>query len=273
MGSKILIQKIYSKGSGELNEDEWLIKNNIFAVFDGLTGLTEFIDRGGKTGGKLAAEIAKEAFSENGRPLKELAILANNRILDKMEKAGVDTEQKEALWSTTAAVVRLLLEEVEFFQIGDSLILAIYQDDSYKLLTEYLDHDLETMILWKELAEQKEKNIRTKLQDQIVIVRRETNITHGALNGEKEAIKFFKFGKIGFNNIKSLILFTDGLIIPKEDPKNPDDWLLFVKIYQKSGLPGLLKYIRSLEKEDPYCWRYSRFKQYDDVAAIGIDFL
>lgn len=269
----MLIQKIYSKGSGELNEDELLVRDDIFAVFDGATGLVEFINQGGKTGGKLATEIAKEVFSENRRSLKELAILANNRILAEMERIGIDTEQKEALWAISAAVVRLLLEEIEFFQIGDSLILAIYQDGSYKLLTEYLNQDLETMILWKKLADQEEKNIRPKLQDQIVKVRRETNITYGALNGEREAIKFFKFGKIGLNNIKSLILFTDGLIIPKEDPEHPDDWLLLVKTYRKSGLQGLLKYVRSLEKEDPYCWRYPRFKQYDDVAAIGINFL
>lgn len=273
MRSKTSIQKIYSKGSRKFNEDELLIKNNIFAVFDGASSLVEFVDKEGKTGGKLAATITKQVFSKNNRPLKELAILANNRIWDYMKSEGVNEHQREALWSTSAAVIRLKEDEVKFFQIGDCLVLIIYQDGSYRLLTEYKDHDLETMILWKELADKKVKDIRDKLKSQIIKVRREANITYGCLNGEEEAIRFFVLGKIKLSNIKSLILFTDGLFIPKENPHDPENWNLFVKTYQKAGLRGLLNYVRSIEKDDPNCWKYPRFKKHDDVAAIGIDFL
>jgi len=34
---KISVQKIYSKGSRKISEDELLIKDNLFAVFDGAT--------------------------------------------------------------------------------------------------------------------------------------------------------------------------------------------------------------------------------------------
>ncbi len=53
----MLIQKIYNKGSVKLNEDELLIKEDLFVVFDGATSLVKFINKKGETGGKLASKI------------------------------------------------------------------------------------------------------------------------------------------------------------------------------------------------------------------------
>lgn len=124
----------------------------------------------------------------------------------------------------------------------------------------------------KNLAAQKVKNIRAELIEQIIKVRREANVTYGFLTGEKEAERFFELGKIPLANVRSLVLFTDGLLIPKRDVEKPEKWPLFVKLYQSGGLEGLADYIRELEKTDPYCWKYPRLKQHDDMAAIGIDF-
>ena len=71
---KFKIQKIYSQGSGKTNEDVLLIKKNLFAVFDGATSLVGYADKIGKTGGRIAAEIAKDIFSKNSGSLKNLAI-------------------------------------------------------------------------------------------------------------------------------------------------------------------------------------------------------
>lgn len=269
----ISVQKIYSKGSGKLNEDELLIKDNVFATFDGASSLVKFVNKDGKTGGKLAAEITKEIFSKKDKPLNQLAIEANNRILKDMKKEGMDINQKEALWSVSTAAIRLNREEAEFFNIGDCFILVIFKESFHRLLIPYVDHDLETMIKWKKLAEKKVKDIWGVLKSQIEKVRREANIKYGCLNGQKEAITFFRYGRFKVENIKSIILFSDGLLIPKENPEQPENWGLFVKLYQEAGLRGILKYVRSLEKSDPNCWKYPRFKQHDDVAAIAIDFL
>ena len=267
----VSIQKIYDKGSGKL--DDILIKDNLFVVFDGASSLVRFVNKKGETGGKLAAKIAKEIFSKNNKSLKQLAIEANNNILEAMKKEGIDMNQKEALWSTSLAAVRLKNNEVEFFSIGDCLILALFKNGSHKLLVPYLDHDLETMIKWKKLANRKVRNIWRVLKQQIDKVRKEANIKYGCLNGQKEALKFFRYGKVTLKNIESIILFTDGLFIPKENPKEREKWELFVKLYQDHGLVGVLKYVRSLEKLDPNCWKFPRFKQHDDIAAIGIDFM
>ncbi len=269
---KLSVQKIYAKGSHRLNEDELLIKDNLYVVFDGASSLVPYISKKGKTGAKIAAKIAKKEFSKNIGTLKQLAIDANTKIREEMKKEKINMNRKEELWCTSAAILRLKDNEAKYLVIGDCFILAINRDASYGLLVPYYDQDLETMKKWRKLADNKVENIWSELKPYIVKVRKEENIKYGCLSGEKEAVNFFKQGRIHLKDIKSLILFTDGLLIPKEDPEEDEDWDLFVKIYQKSGLKGLLKYVRDIEKKDPKCWKYPRYKQHDDATAIAIDF-
>ena len=127
---KFKIQKIYSQGSGKTNEDVLLIKKNLFAVFDGATSLVGYADKIGKTGGRIAAEIAKDIFSKNSGSLKNLAIEANNKIRAVMIEGGINTNNKEEIWSTCFAAVRIKRQEIEYASIADCLILVIFQDNS-----------------------------------------------------------------------------------------------------------------------------------------------
>jgi serine/threonine protein phosphatase PrpC len=269
----ISLSKIYDKGIGDFNEDDFLIKENLFAVFDGASSLVKFRNEKGETGAKIAAKIAKNVFSKNGKTLRQLALETNDVIYREMKRYNINTIMKEERWSTSLAAVRIEKGKVEYLTIGDCLILFIYNNGSHRLLVPYHDHDLETMKKWKTLADKKVQSIQDELKEQTVKVRRETNIKYGALNGEKDAIRFLNIGYIDLKGVNSIILFTDGLLIPKEGPEDPEDWDLFIQLYQKSGLKGILKHVRSLEKTDPNCWKYPRFKIHDDVAAIRIGFL
>ena len=197
---------------------------------------------------------------------------ANKRILNEMKKEGVETKRKEALWSTAIAALKINKNKIEFLTIGDCVILGVFEDGKFELLNGFEEHDLETMIEWSKIRDKKLEEKWKILKAQIEKVRLKTNVDYGSMNGEKEALKFIKSGKISKEGIESIILFTDGLIIPKKEPKEKEKWQMTVDIYQKNGLDGLLEHVRSLEKEDPECSKYPRFKQYDDVAAIGIDF-
>jgi len=264
--------RVYSQGSGKMNEDECLLKDNLFVVFDGATSLIPFMSSEGKTGGRVAAEIAKEEFSKDGESLFELAKNANDVIAQRMKEENIDTSKKEALWMVGAAAVRINENKIEYFQISDCHILTILKDDSAKLLVDVIDHDLETMKMWKDAASKNEEgSLWDELKPQINKVRRQANINYGFINGEKEALKFFKYGKVKRDDIKSLILFTDGMLIPKTDPEEEENWNLFAKIYQEKGLVGVLEHVRSTEDSDPKCRKYPRFKIHDDIAAISID--
>ena len=98
------------------------------------------------------------------------------------------------------------------------------------------------------------------------------NITHGTLTGEPEALNFLKTGRESLEKIKHILLFTDGILLPKEDPKSPDDFATFTHLFLKGGLKELKNYVRKIEKSDPYCWKYPRYKQYDDITAVAITF-
>ena len=271
---KISVQKVYERGFSDINEDELLVSDNLFAVFDGASSSVKYKDSKGRTGGKIAAQIAKETFSSGEGTLKELAIKANNKLREEMIESGVDISDKLSLWITSVAAVRLDKDSFDYVQTSDSLILVVYGDGSYKLITENYNHDLETLKIWKKLAEQKPsyKILREKIKSQNEENRKKVNIDYGGLSGEEEAIRFLKTGRISLKDVKSLILFTDGLFIPKEDPESPVDWALFVRLYQEQGLKGLFGYVRDIQKKDPDCWEYPRLKPQDDVAAIGIDF-
>ena len=261
------IDYIFDPGSS--NEDSYLIKDNIFGVFDGY-GRGKYIDEKGKTGGLIAAEIVRDVFFQNDKSLEILAREANERIQEKLN----ELEIKDNSWSAVWAVGRIKDNFFEWIQLADSLILVIYENGSFKLLVDDYDLDDRILPLWKELAEKKEKNIMQVLMARGVFDKldSEKNKTFGVMNGQKEVFSFIKQGKEDLKNIKHIFLFTDGIFLPKEDPKAPDDWHLFVKIFLEGGLKKIKDYVRNIEKDDPYCWQYPRFKQHDDITAISISF-
>lgn len=266
----VKIDYVHDKGSGKLNEDQFIIKNNLYGVFDGATSLNKYIDENGKTGGFIASSTIKEIFEENKNSLEEMAIKANLKLNKLMLSKNIDISEKINLWGTTAAVVRLNKNYFEWLQIGDSLIMIIYRDNKYEILTKNYDHDKETMILWKELANKKIFDISDKLKEQIIKVRKKANISYGVINGEKEMKSFLNTGKKELKNVKYILTFTDGLFIPNMNPEESDDFDIFVKLFLDKGLKNILSYIRNLEKDDINCWRYPRFKQHDDITGISI---
>src|SRR4029079_19205507 len=82
------------RGSGSVNEDQILMAEPVFGVFDGATSLNKYVDQSGKTGGLLASSIAKETFMKNDKSLLALAMEANGSILHAMQQKGIDTGDK-----------------------------------------------------------------------------------------------------------------------------------------------------------------------------------
>lgn len=263
---------ILNKGSGYINEDNYIIKDNVFGVFDGATSLDKYKDRSGKTGGFLASRIAKQTFSKHKKSLKEIAVDANLSIKNEMILRGIDINKKINLWSTSVAAVKINKKDFEWVQIGDSLILVIYNDNSFKLLVNNYDHDKKILLIWKKLADKKANNIRAIINNNIIKLRKTMNIKYGIMNGENCMNRFLNKGRKKLTGVKHIIIFTDGLFIPKKDPKKKDDFKTFVKLFLEGGLGKIKNYVREIEKKDPNCWIYPRYKQHDDMAAIAISF-
>lgn len=268
----IQTETIHEQGTGRMNEDALLVSGNLFGVFDGATSLDKGTFDNGATGGYLAAATARDAFSSNDGPLLDLARRANTAIRRRMQAQGVDTATKESLWSTSAAVGKVAGDRFHWVQSGDCLILVIYEDRSHSLLIQDYDHDLATLKMWKEIAPHRSGSILDELSGQIRKVRAGMNITYGVMNGEEKALAFLNHGSVDLGGVAHILLFTDGLFIPRENPEAGCDFETLVSLFLDGGLGGVRDYVRSVEKTDPGCRRYPRFKPHDDMTAVALSF-
>ena len=266
------VETISEKGSAYLNEDVVLQDDNVFGVFDGSTSLHYDDLPAGMTGGLMAAQIAAESFRLEAGDLISRAEEANTKIGAAAGSERFTEKEKHRLWSTSAAVVRIEENSFEFCQIGDSLIMVVRNDGSFRLLTPDTAHDRETLSLWKNSDVAAGTTIQELLSDQIRTIRNKMNVFYGVLNGEPEAVHFLRHGRESLEGVQAVLLFTDGLFLPKEDPHQPDNWSLFVDLYLSGGLTAIHEQVRSLELMDPGCRLYPRFKKHDDIAAIAITF-
>ncbi|QQG37524.1 MAG: protein phosphatase 2C domain-containing protein [Candidatus Kaiserbacteria bacterium] len=269
------IEQLFDKGVGKINEDAMTIGATRFGVFDGVSSRAGYVDEHGKSGGYLAANIAKEVFETFKGSLTQTAMEANKRIESVMEDKGIDITKKENRWGTTMAVVDVNHSEKEFewAQVADSLVIVIYTDGTFKqLIQDDYDHDRGIMSLWKELADTKTEDIRGKLDGNIRQLRQDVNVTFGVINGQADVSKFIRTGKESLENVAHILIFTDGLLIPKEDPQANDDFSVTVNLFLEGGLPKVRDHIRATEDTDPNCWKYPRYKKSDDIAAIAVSF-
>lgn len=264
------VETLLEKGSSELNEDVLLEAGDVFGVFDGATSLDKRRFNNGLSGGLLAARTAALAFQQDQSSLYRLAEKANSRIRDALLSQQVCMDERHRLWSTSMAVIRLGGNRLEYCQTGDALILFIHNDGSYRVVTPDIDIDRETLRLWRDSEEMLSASIQDVLADQIQRVRLQMNISYGVLNGEPEALNFLRHGHEELDNVSDILLFTDGLFLPRENPLEDSDWDSFVNLYRQGGLQAVRDYVRRLQCKDPALKIYPRFKLHDDIAAVAI---
>jgi len=261
------------KGSGIMNEDSFLITSNLFGIFDGATGLIKYTDSFGNTGGFLASQIAKNVFERNNdKPLLASIQEVSEELSTKMLQNHVNLKDTGVAWTTSASVVRINKDFIEYIQLGDSPIVFLRKDGSIQTFIQ--DHDLETLNLWKTLVSEGMINIRNnkRMEEQLLKTRRESNITHGVLNGDLEALKFITQGSIPKADVETILIFSDGMLIPQENPNKPEDFQEIVKLFKTGGLEKVKNFVRKIENSDSQCLKYPRFKQHDDLTAIAISF-
>ncbi len=264
------VQTLLEEGSGALNEDVLLQADDLFGVFDGATSLDKRKFKGDLTGGLLAARIAAQTFQEGYGSLAYLADKANRRIRSSLLAENVSLNERHRLWSTSLAVVRLTEDRFEYCQTGDALILLLLNDGGYRLVTPEIDIDRETLQLWKKSQAPEATTIHDLLAEQIHRVRLQMNVSYGVLNGEPEAMNFLRHGYQDLAGVSDILLFTDGLFLPKENPLDSDDWQCLADLFRSGGLQAVRNHVRRLQQEDPTCRKYPRFKQHDDISAVAI---
>lgn len=256
------------------NEDTLLVDESrgLFAVFDGASALVRFEGQAGKTGARIAAETARNVFERNDASLLEIALRANNAIESAHHKNGIDTSDPLSRFACTVAAVQISDGVASLIQSGDTLIITEDSNGDVTVPLGYIDGDLAIMKKWRSLADAGRNNIRALVDDDVRSLRRTANKTYGVLNGDPTVRHFLRTTELPLYNIASILIISDGMFIPKEDPTVQEDWGEHLRLCKKSGLNGLLRYVRSLEDTDPSLTRYPRYKIHDDATGIFIQF-
>lgn len=265
-----LHETVLEQGSGRENEDMLSVENDIYVVCDGATTIGDGPNGCSISGGRQAAALTAEVLSHNHGDLKDLVHQANTEIFQAMSESSVDLDDKESLWSTSFAALRFDGDCIEWAQSGDCMIVLIHQDGSTELVTEQPGHDIATLQKWKARGPREKGSIHQVLAREIAEVRRGMNRNYGVLNGEQAALDFVNYGVKNVNTVTDILLFSDGLWLPDELPEKPLDISTTVQLYKKVGLNGIKDHIRRIQREDPRCYRYPRFKMYDDISGIAL---
>ena len=265
-----LEETLLQQGSGQDNEDALSIGPDIFTVCDGSTTICKKKHRSRMSGGKRAAELTAQVFASNSGSLVDLAAIANDKILQAMTEASVDLSQRETYWATSFVSVRLKGGHLEWAQSGDCALIVLLDNGRSQLLTELPDHDYETLIKWQKQGPAETGSIHEVLAKEIAAVRRQMNHSYGVLNGEGAALDFVRSGVRKLDDVKAILLLSDGMFLPSEAPGAALEVDELVSIYQRSGLAGLKEKIRAMQLSDPRCFRYPRFKLHDDMCGIAL---
>lgn len=267
-------EALLEQGSGPVNEDMLATVNRLSIVCDGATTLHSAQRQSAAqptSGGQKAAGITASVFSgDPERNLLDSARRANELIRKAMIEKGLDLLEREQLWSTSFAAVQVNEDSIAWCQTGDCMILLIHRDGGAQLLTELPGQDREVLKTWQQIGARSSGTIQQNLAAEIAAVRGRMNKEFGVLNGENEALKFVSSGTVEADQISDVLLFSDGLFPPSTSPDNLFDAERFVQLYKRGGLKHIRNHVRSLQKDDPGCYRYPRFKMYDDISGVAL---
>ncbi|WP_177182745.1 protein phosphatase 2C domain-containing protein [Paenibacillus sp. OV219] len=275
---------ITQRGVGAWNEDA-LISNasaRIYGVIDGATSIVPYTGLGGETGGYLASQLIARICGESADAelsLMELLAQANNALRQTMAEAGIQMERKEEVWSACSVLVRIAPKWIEFAQTGDCMLAVYYTDGTIRIVTnDQLAHvDDRTKAVW---AAGIEAGLTTRAElwehskAQIAEGRAFANADGGysVINGDPAFADYAEFGRFSRTNVQALLLFSDGLYIPKPlGESDKESAIGIASLVREMGLPRYIEWLTALEESDPDCTQFPRMKKSDDKTAIWIN--
>lgn len=293
------IETLTLQGTTEWNEDALVINEalGLYGVLDGATSLQPYRGPNGETGGYLASRTLKQYFEDltvgdtASDSLLPYVVEANRRLRRQMAEAGIDTNRKEALWTSALAVIRVRDRYIDYAQVGDCMIIAQYEDGTIRVLSrDQVAHMDKISKNAREEGIRQGFTTREQLWDIVkpILLNNRTQMNtiegYSVMSGEPEVADFIEYGRINRIRLKSLLLVTDGLFLPSDGGaegegappvggRHADAYAELLSRIAESSLETYARELIQLESEDKECQRYPRFKVSDDKTAIWIQFL
>jgi serine/threonine protein phosphatase PrpC len=221
------IEKVQFKSNKKrICEDYFISDENegIFAVLDGATPISKFVDKEGRNGAVLASRIVGNALKNIGNTSIKAKISEANLLLSKeMKNHNIDTTKKEELWCTCLAMVKFNENYIHFAQIGDSMIFAKTRTGEFKILSKDTVFGISERAKQQRVKERRDgRNIPNEdyyniKKNSLIYNRYLANKDNGyaVLNGDNAADNFLDVWMFQKEEYSEILLITDGLF-PKD---------------------------------------------------------
>lgn len=272
------IESLYDQGTAEIQEDRIIIHPPFFGVADGVSGIY-LPEEGpkkfnGMSGGEMAAVELLRCVASATKKDELKDVIERARV--KIAHQQADEKDPAYMPGTVFALTRVGNEVIEILQCGDCFVL--WETISGVGVTENqtFRHDAEALEIIAELMQKHCGNREKMWQEFLPILaemrRRDINKPggYGLLNDQPEATKFFVNFSLPRKEIKTLLLFSDGLVpYPETEPGN--EQVLGDKILQdfhNGGLDAILEKTRKWEESQ----KKTSHIDHAEASALAITF-
>lgn len=215
-------------------------KKGLFAVLDGATPISDFVDQEGRNGAVLASRIVGNVIKNSSSfPLQSRIFEANSLLLEEMKKHNIDLTKKEELWCTCLAMVIVDDKSIHFAQIGDCMIFASTKSGEIKRLTEDMVSGISKRAMLQREKERREgkdlpnEDFYGAPKNAMIYNRSLANQEngYGVLNGDPAAENFLHVGMLPREEYSEILLISDGLF------SKDRNWEDMFNMIREHGLP------------------------------------
>lgn len=279
------IETIYSQGTAEDQEDGLCVNLPLVGVIDGLSApFHHEMERplfNGMSGGQMVRqEILKALYSANNdETLEKILLHANKQVGIIQSERGIPLDRADLLAGACIAVARLSQNNIDIIQAGDCFAIWITNKGRIGFTKNQASlHEIEIRETWRIIQQtegiQDRRETWVKFHEPLSSLRlRDINqinqsTGYGLLNGQALFEKCWQKLTIPLENLKLLILFSDGLLPLRLDPGN-EKFLAkeMIALYKQRSLKGILEETRNFEKKEK-----ERHIEHGEATAIAIEF-
>lgn len=157
----------------------------------------------------ITAGLTHGAPVNHGRLLAQAFSLANDSIRAYVSTFAALDFRHNDLPGTVLTVAYIWESHLYYGHIGDSCIIGHYRDGHL-----YRFSSIQTQgVDWWATHQKRFHGIHDRLEFSRTHMRnhKEARYSYGVLTGEEEALKFVEYGRAKLNNLKQLLLISDGL--------------------------------------------------------------
>src|SRR5699024_3818518 len=265
------IQYIKEKSPAKAEcEDALLLNDNasIFGVMDGSTPIDHYKDKNGHNSAYLAANFFKQHLESLDQVdyLHHQILKVNKLLQNEMEKNLIETRNKAELWSTCISAIQIKKNTLVYASLGDTMILTSNKYGKVNVLTVNTVKNINARAkLSREIKRDHDcgfpdETYFQKEQNKITYHRQMANTPNGysIANGMEEAQLYIQHGMVNIENLKHVLLMSDGMFNDKNNLKD------VYSVVNKIGLNNYVKKLLTYEKENDI--------SADDKTAILLTF-